>query len=44
MDLDLDGQDDARFAGRDSVVSVDLNEGARIGGWDIRPVRHALGP
>jgi 4-alpha-glucanotransferase len=42
-DLDLDGQDDARLAGPGLVVSVDLNEGAGIGGWDIRPVRHALG-
>ena len=24
------------------VVTVDLTEGAGIGGWDIRPVRHAL--
>ena len=43
VDLDLDGQDDARLAGPGLVVSVDLNEGAGIGGWDIRPVRHALG-
>jgi 4-alpha-glucanotransferase len=43
VDLDLDGQDDVRLAAPGLVVSVDLNEGAAIGGWDIRPVRHALG-
>jgi 4-alpha-glucanotransferase len=43
LDLDLDGQDDVRLAGPGLVVSVDLDEGAAIGGWDIRPVRHALG-
>ena len=42
LDLDLDGQDDIRLAGPGQVVSVDLDEGAAIGGWDIRPVRHAL--
>jgi len=41
-DLDLDGQDDVRLAGTGQVVSIDLTEGAGIGGWDIRPVRHAL--
>jgi hypothetical protein len=41
-DLDLDGQDDVRLAAAGQVVTVDLTEGAGIGGWDIRPVRHAL--
>jgi alpha-amylase len=41
-DLDLDGLDDVRLAGPGQVVSIDLAEGAGIGGWDIRPVRHAL--
>ncbi len=41
-DLDLDGLDDVRLAGAGQVVSIDLAEGAGIGGWDIRPVRHAL--
>ncbi len=41
-DLDLDGLDDVRLAGPGQVVSVDLTDGAGIGGWDIRPVRHAL--
>jgi len=43
LDLDLDGRVDVRLAGPGLVVGVDLDEGAGIGGWDIRPVRHALG-
>ncbi len=42
QDLDMDGQDDVRLAGPGQVVTVDLTSGAGIGGWDIRPVRHAL--
>jgi alpha-amylase len=42
LDLDLDGQDDVRLAGPGQVVTVDLDEGAAIGGWDVRAVRHAL--
>ncbi|MEO8437081.1 MAG: alpha-amylase/4-alpha-glucanotransferase domain-containing protein [Chloroflexota bacterium] len=42
LDLDLDGMDEVRLAGPGQVVSIDLAEGAGIGGWDIRPVRHAL--
>jgi alpha-amylase len=30
------------LAGPGQVVTVDLTSGAGIGGWDIRPVRHAL--
>ena len=41
-DLDLDGIDEVRLASAGQVVSVDLAEGAGIGGWDVRPVRHAL--
>ena len=41
-DLDLDGHDDVRLAGDGQVVAIDLTEGAGIGSWDIRPVRHAL--
>jgi alpha-amylase len=41
-DLDLDGIDEVRLASPGQVVAVDLAEGAGIGGWDIRPVRHAL--
>jgi 4-alpha-glucanotransferase len=42
LDLDLDGLDDVRLANAGQVVAIDLAEGAGIGGWDIRPVRHAL--
>src|SRR4029077_10455397 len=42
LDLDLDGQDDIRLATAGQVVTIDPAEGAGIGGWDIRPVRHAL--
>jgi alpha-amylase len=41
-DLDLDGRDEVRLAGPGQVVAVHLSEGAGIGGWDVRPVRHAL--
>ncbi|MFP5342438.1 MAG: alpha-amylase/4-alpha-glucanotransferase domain-containing protein [Candidatus Limnocylindria bacterium] len=41
-DLDMDGIDEIRLADTGQVVTVDLDEGAGIGGWDIRPVRHAL--
>ena len=41
-DLDLDGHDDVRLAGEGQVVTLDLTDGAGIGSWDIRPVRHAL--
>jgi alpha-amylase len=42
-DLDLDGLEDVRLAGQGQVVTVHLTDGAGIGSWDIRPVRHALG-
>jgi hypothetical protein len=42
-DLDLDGHEDVRLAGEGQVVTLDLTEGAGIGSWDVRPVRHALG-
>jgi alpha-amylase len=41
-DLDMDGIDEVRLAEPGQVVTIDLAEGAAIGGWDIRPVRHAL--
>ncbi len=41
-DLDMDGVDEIRLATEGQVVTVDLDGGAGIGGWDIRPVRHAL--
>ena len=42
MDLDLDGIDEVRLAAPGQVVTVDPDEGAGIGDWDIRAVRHAL--
>ena len=41
-DLDMDGVDEVRLADAGQVVTVDLDGGAGIGGWDIRAVRHAL--
>jgi alpha-amylase len=43
LDLDMDGVDEVRLADAGQVVTVDLDGGAGIGGWDIRSVRHALG-
>jgi hypothetical protein len=42
LDLDMDGIDEVRLADSGQIVTIDLDEGAGIGGWDIRPVRHAL--
>ncbi|HYH92316.1 MAG TPA: alpha-amylase/4-alpha-glucanotransferase domain-containing protein [Candidatus Saccharimonadales bacterium] len=42
LDLDMDGIDEVRLADAGQVITIDLAEGAGIGGWDIRPVRHAL--
>jgi hypothetical protein len=42
VDTDLDGIDEALLAGPGQTVVVDLAEGAAVGSWDIRPVRHAL--
>ncbi|HEX5590243.1 MAG TPA: alpha-amylase/4-alpha-glucanotransferase domain-containing protein [Candidatus Limnocylindrales bacterium] len=42
-DLDLDGRDEVRLAADGQVVTIDLDEGAGIGDWDIRAARHALG-
>ena len=41
-DLDLDGVDEVLLADAGQVVAVDLAEGAGIGEWDVRAVRHAL--
>jgi len=41
-DTDLDGIPEVRLADEGQVVVVDLAEGAGIGSWDIRRVRHAL--
>ncbi len=42
VDLDMDGFDEVRLASAGQVITIDPNEGAGIGGWDIRPVRHNL--
>jgi 4-alpha-glucanotransferase len=42
VDLDLDGRDEVLFVHPGQVVSIDLDEGAGIGSWDIRAARHAL--
>ena len=41
-DLDLDGRDEVLLADAGQVVTVDLDEGAGVGDWDIRAARHAL--
>jgi 4-alpha-glucanotransferase len=42
VDIDLDGRDEALLLHPGQVVTVDLDEGAGIGGWDVRAPRHAL--
>lgn len=42
VDLDLDGRDEILLATSGQVVTVDLDDGAGIGDWDIRAARHAL--
>jgi 4-alpha-glucanotransferase len=42
LDLDLDGRDDVRIATSGQVVTIDLDEGAGIGAWDLRAARHAV--
>jgi hypothetical protein len=42
LDLDLDGRDEIRLANAGEVVTIDPDEGAGIGDWDVRAVRHAL--
>jgi hypothetical protein len=42
VDLDLDGRDDVRLAGPGQVVTVELDDGAGIGAWDLRAARHAV--
>jgi alpha-amylase len=41
-DLDLDGRDEVLLANEGEVVTVDLDEGAGIGAWDLRAARHAI--
>jgi hypothetical protein len=42
LDLDLDGRDEIRLATQGQVVTIDLDEGAGIGAWDLRAARHAV--
>jgi alpha-amylase len=42
VDLDLDGRDEVLLTHPGQVVTVDLDEGAGIAGWDLRAPRHAL--
>ena len=42
LDLDLDGRDEVRLANAGQVVTIDLDEGAGIGAWDLRAARHAV--
>jgi hypothetical protein len=42
LDLDLDGRDEVRLATQGQVVTIDLDEGAGIGAWDLRAARHAV--
>ena len=42
LDLDMDGFDEVRLADAGQVVTIDLNEGGGIGGWDIRAAQHAV--
>jgi hypothetical protein len=42
IDLDLDGRDEVLLTHPGQVVTVDVDEGAGIGGWDLRAPRHAL--
>ena len=41
-DLDLDGRDEVLLADEGQVVTVDVDDGAGIGDWDIRAARHAM--
>jgi 4-alpha-glucanotransferase len=41
-DVDLDGIDEAVLTTPGSMVVIKVSEGAGIGSWDIRAVRHAL--
>ena len=41
-DLDLDSRDEILLANEGQVVTVDLDDGAGIGAWDLRAARHAV--
>src|SRR5262245_55702983 len=42
LDLDLDGRDELVIANAGETLTIDLDEGAGIGSWDLRAARHAL--
>ena len=42
VDLDMDGYDELLVSTPGQVVAIKPNEGAGIGSWDARAVRHAL--
>ena len=42
LDLDLDGRDEILLANAGEIVTIDLDEGAGIGAWDLRAPRHAV--
>jgi hypothetical protein len=42
VDLDLDARDEALLATGGQVLTVELDEGAGIGAWDLRAARHAV--
>ncbi len=42
IDLDADGHDEVLLADAGQVVTVDLAEGAGLGSWDVRAVRHPV--
>ncbi len=41
-DLDKDGFDEVQLSGPGQVVTIDLEEGAGLGSWDLRATRHAV--
>ena len=42
-DLDMDGRDEILLATDGEVVTIELDDGAGIGAWDVRAPRHAIG-
>ena len=42
LDLDLDGRDEILLSNAGQTVTIDLDEGAGIGAWDLRAARHAV--
>jgi hypothetical protein len=42
VDVDLDGHDELLLVEPGQIVTIDIDEGAGVGRWDVRAVRHAL--